>query len=229
MSELPSGPAVLLADDEVLVRDLVQEPLEEAGFRVVTAGTGREALQALAGDGDLRALVTDINFGPAPSGWEVATAAREANPTIAIVYMTGDSAHEWSAHGVPGSVVIAKPLAPTHIVVALFNLLNQAHPRPRPQAELVIWTARPRMSVLVADGRDVCLSQARRRRSTRGARLQQSQRRGVYSASTRQSFRLVCELAQRSEHWKRTVELVDDAFRLVAHCHLPMKLPGQSS
>jgi two-component system cell cycle response regulator CpdR len=122
------GPGVLLADDEVLVRDLVQEALEEAGFKVFTAGAGAEAQQILREHGaDLRAMVTDINFGGPPSGWDVATFAREANRAIAVVYMTGDSAYDWSVRGVPDSVVIAKPFAPSQIVVALSSLLNQAN------------------------------------------------------------------------------------------------------
>jgi CheY-like chemotaxis protein len=123
--QVAARPIVLLVDDEVLIRDLVQESLEEAGFAVVPLGAGAEAIERLQ-DGDaFCALVTDINFGAPPGGWEVATSARELSPAIAIVYMTGDSAHEWSAHGVPNSVVIAKPFAPSQIVVALASLLNR--------------------------------------------------------------------------------------------------------
>lgn len=103
MNQLPKGPGVLLVEDDVLVRDLVRDALEEAGFSVTTAGAGSEALEALAAAVDLRALVTDINLGPPPNGWEIATAARVANPRVAVAYMTGDSAHERSAHGVPES------------------------------------------------------------------------------------------------------------------------------
>ena len=125
MSEAPTRPRVLLADDEVLIRDLVQSGLEDAGYEVVGAATGREAVDALASDSDICGLVTDINFGSAPAGWEVATRARELNPHIAVVYMTGDSAHEWNARGVPQSTVITKPFAPSQIAVALAAHLNK--------------------------------------------------------------------------------------------------------
>jgi CheY-like chemotaxis protein len=116
---------VLLADDEVLIRDLVEETLTEAGYHVTAAATGVEALAALeeAGAGFV-GLVTDINFGGPPVGWDVASRAREISPAIAVVYMTGDSAHEWSAHGVPQSIVVTKPFAPSQIAVAIANLLN---------------------------------------------------------------------------------------------------------
>jgi two-component system cell cycle response regulator CpdR len=124
MSDAPLGPRVLLADDEVLIRDLVEETLQDAGYQVTTAATGAEALTALEQNTGLVGLVTDINFGGPPVGWDVASRAREINPTIAVVYMTGDSAHEWSAHGVPHSTVVTKPFAPSQIAVAMANLLN---------------------------------------------------------------------------------------------------------
>jgi two-component system cell cycle response regulator CpdR len=124
MSDAPQGPSVLLADDEVLIRDLVEETLQEAGYHVTTAATGTEALAALEENAGFVGLVTDINFGGPPVGWDVASRAREINPTIAVVYMTGDSGHEWSAHGVPQSTVVTKPFAPSQIAVAIANLLN---------------------------------------------------------------------------------------------------------
>jgi CheY-like chemotaxis protein len=124
MSDAPTRPRILLADDEVLVRSLVQEALEEAGYEVNAAGTGAEALGLLEQSDVFIGLVTDVNFGGPPVGWEVATRARELYPTIAVVYMTGDSAHEWSAHGVPQSTVISKPFATSQITVALASLLN---------------------------------------------------------------------------------------------------------
>ena len=124
-------PQVLLADDEPLIRELIEDALEEAGFDVIVAVSGASALQLLDEHADqLIALVTDISLGDPPSGWEVATRAREISPSIAIVYMTGDSAHEWSARGVPQSSVVTKPFAPSQVVVALASLLNKSDVTP---------------------------------------------------------------------------------------------------
>lgn len=62
----------------------------------------------------------------AVSGWEVAVRARELKPDLPVVYVTGDSGHEWASRGVPGSVVVSKPFAPAQIVVALASLANQS-------------------------------------------------------------------------------------------------------
>ena len=117
---------VLVADDHPLFREGVARTLaESACFEVVgTAASGAEAVEALETAGEFVAVVTDVNFGGPPVGWEVAQRARELRPDIAVVYMTGDSAHEWSARGVPQSTIVAKPFAPSQLAVAVATLLN---------------------------------------------------------------------------------------------------------
>jgi DNA-binding response OmpR family regulator len=61
-----------------------------------------------------------------PSGWEIGRRARELTPTLPVIYMSGDSAHEWSAHGVPQSIMLQKPFALAQLVTAVTTLLNQA-------------------------------------------------------------------------------------------------------
>lgn len=79
---------------------------------------------------DYRALVTDVNLSGELTGWDAATRGRELNPDLPVVYMTGDSAHQWASRGVPNSVLIAKPFAPVQIVTAVSNLLNAAATKP---------------------------------------------------------------------------------------------------
>jgi DNA-binding response OmpR family regulator len=57
-------------------------------------------------------------------GWDVARHARERNPQIAVVYVTGDSAAEWAAQGVPKSQLVPKPFAAAQLVAAVTALLN---------------------------------------------------------------------------------------------------------
>jgi DNA-binding response OmpR family regulator len=76
-----------------------------------------------------RALVTDINLGHGTlSGWDVARRGREVNPELPVVYMTGDSAAEWAAQGVPNSVLLTKPFAPAQLLTAVSQLLNASGP-----------------------------------------------------------------------------------------------------
>ena len=51
--------------------------------------------------GKFKGLITDIRLGNGQSGWEVAKHLRQANPTIPVVYMSGDSAIHWGAEATP--------------------------------------------------------------------------------------------------------------------------------
>ena len=49
---------------------------------------------------------------------------RQANSTIPVVYISGDSAIHWGAEGVPNSVMVTKPFFLPQIITALSTLLN---------------------------------------------------------------------------------------------------------
>ena len=70
------------------------------------------------------ALVTDVRLGEGLSGWELARAARESCPGLPVVFISGDSAIDHNAQGVPDSVMIQKPFVEAQLITALANLLN---------------------------------------------------------------------------------------------------------
>ena len=117
---------VLVVEDEALIMELIEPALAEAGYSILVAHSGGEAFKHLEQEADapIKALVTDIGLGSGPSGWEVATRARELHPEIPVVYMSGARAADWSSKGVPNSVIIQKPFAPAQIVTAVSQLLN---------------------------------------------------------------------------------------------------------
>jgi len=117
---------VVLVDDERLILDLLHAAFEDGGYAVEIAAGCEEALAALAVDATGRqALVTDINIAGDPlTGWDLAHKAREIDPQIPIVYMTGAAGAEWSANGVPNSILLIKPFAPAQAVTAVSQLLN---------------------------------------------------------------------------------------------------------
>lgn len=117
---------VLIAEDEVMIADLIEATLEDEGLTAKVAHSGQEALTVLKAEPTgFHILITDIRVGPPPDGWAVAHAAREANPAIGVIYITGDSMEEWRANGVPDSVLITKPFVPAQIVAAVMALLNK--------------------------------------------------------------------------------------------------------
>jgi CheY-like chemotaxis protein len=125
-------PPILVAEDEPLVRLTISEALQEGGYTILEAEDGDRAIEHVGAAEHLRGLVTDIRLGTGPNGWEIAHCAREKFPSLAVVYVTGDSITEWSAQGVPQSTVLQKPFAPAELVAALANLLvaNNSSPSP---------------------------------------------------------------------------------------------------
>lgn len=125
MSEVNCGPLVLYVEDEILIQDVLESALREAGYEVVTASSGSEALDRLQTlSGTLHGLVTDVNLPGGISGWEIGRHARGLIPTLPIVYVSGGSDHEWTAQGVPHSVMVAKPFAVSQVIVAISTLIN---------------------------------------------------------------------------------------------------------
>lgn len=117
---------ILVAKDETLLHDPIEEALTEGGFELVIAGSGTEAISELEADAArFEALITDIKLGRGPNGWDVAHRARQLVPTMPVVYMSGDSAEDWLANGVPKSIMMQKPFALAQLVTAVSQLLNE--------------------------------------------------------------------------------------------------------
>jgi DNA-binding response OmpR family regulator len=120
---------VLVAEDEVMIADMIVATLEDEGLETAVAYSGAEAMKAMeATPAGYHVLITDIRVGAPPDGWTVAHTARSQNPAIGVIYITGDSMEEWRANGVPESVMIGKPFVPAQIVTAVMTLLNQSPP-----------------------------------------------------------------------------------------------------
>ncbi len=125
-------PCILVVEDEALIQVMLEADLTDAGFTVIVEGSVGDAFAQLEASGSTcQALVTDINLGEDKSGWDIARHARELNPNIPVVYMTGDSAHEWPIQGVPGSVLVCKPFASVQIVNLVAQLITDT-PVPLP-------------------------------------------------------------------------------------------------
>ena len=121
---------ILVVDDDEPVRRYASIALASAGYSVLDAGSGPEALRLL-GDVDchVKLLLTDIRM-PGMDGIELASRVRREHPGIRILYMTGfsDAAVE------PDSTVLHKPFSPKvlHDEVASSLGVNRGAGAPRP-------------------------------------------------------------------------------------------------
>jgi two-component system cell cycle sensor histidine kinase/response regulator CckA len=89
--ERPDRPVVLLVDDEVGIREVVRAMLQLAGYRVLVAGSGEEALQAAAAhEGPIDLLLTDVVM-PGIQGPELGERLRAIRPHTRVLLMSGVS------------------------------------------------------------------------------------------------------------------------------------------
>lgn len=86
------GETVLLVEDEALVRVSAQASLEALGYNVTAVASGHEALAALKRDQTIALLITDIAM-PGMNGRDLAEAARQLRPEIAVLLTTGYEPH----------------------------------------------------------------------------------------------------------------------------------------
>jgi len=118
-------PRILLVDDEPVVLVLMQRALTEAGYDVLPASNGMEALElAAAACPHVDAVVTDLQM-PQMGGEALAAAVRQADPTLPILFVSGFERSQ--ALTLPGPV-LPKPFTPDQLVSAIGLLLTDSVP-----------------------------------------------------------------------------------------------------
>jgi len=75
---------VLVVDDESIVRMHAADLLEQAGYRVIEASNGEEALAALNRSPEISVLFSDINM-PGLDGFELARAVHALRPDVHLI------------------------------------------------------------------------------------------------------------------------------------------------
>ena len=104
-------PTILVVDDEKVVRGLIRVQLEAAGYPVLEAAGGREALQLILDQGaPIGLLITDVLM-PFMNGRELATRVSVIRPDLKVLFISAYSADILSGFGLgpPGVEVLRKP------------------------------------------------------------------------------------------------------------------------
>ena len=81
---------VLVLEDESSIRSFIVINLRRAGYEVIEAETGEEALEKLKEHADVRVALLDIML-PGIDGFEVCRRIRATNATIGIIMLTARS------------------------------------------------------------------------------------------------------------------------------------------
>jgi DNA-binding NtrC family response regulator len=122
--EAPAGPAVLIVEDEELIRLNSCERLEQAGLSVLEAADAEQALALLEAHPEIRVLVTDVRMPGWMSGIDLARQVEKRWPEISIVvtsaYYTADAAE------LPENMTLfPKPFVPDQLLNQVRLLLKR--------------------------------------------------------------------------------------------------------
>lgn len=125
------GKRIVIAEDDRLLRDLLEIVLREEGFEITGFGDGQAAIQYLSVARDTKRLpsmiLLDLNM-PVVDGWGVASWL-DADPVlgaIPVIVISATEAHGKAAKALNVDAYLVKPFTTDEIIgiVSLFSLIT---------------------------------------------------------------------------------------------------------
>lgn len=119
---------LLLAEDEEIVKTLLKRTLEKAGYRVVVAADGNEALARFREHDEIALVLSDVVM-PGKNGKEILEEIREAKPGMKFIFISGYTADIIRERGM-GEVkmdaeIITKPFSKNELLRKVRELLDR--------------------------------------------------------------------------------------------------------
>ena len=117
---------VLILEDEVSIRSFVVINLKRAGYEVVEAGTGEEALELLKVNPDVGVAILDIML-PGIDGFEVCRNIRATDKKIGIIMLTARSQEMDKITGLMTGAddYMTKPFSPAELTARIDALYRR--------------------------------------------------------------------------------------------------------
>lgn len=127
---------VLVVDDDPKIVELVRAYLDRAGYQVITAVDGEEALRQID-DSNPCLIVLDVML-PGVDGLVLARRLRDTNQTVPILMMSARGRVDDRIRGLVEGAddYMAKPFSPAELVVRVNALLRRSAPTAVPTAAL---------------------------------------------------------------------------------------------
>ena len=125
---------VLILEDELNIRSFVVINLKRAGYDVVEAGTGQEALDQLQNHPEIGVAILDIML-PDMDGFEVCRRIRATNKQMGVIMLTARTQEMDKITGLMTGAddYVTKPFSPAELTAridALFRRLGAEAPAP---------------------------------------------------------------------------------------------------
>lgn len=121
------GQQILVAEDNDSVRAVLTSTLEKAGYDVIAAGTGDEALKLFEENPTFDLLLTDIVMPGSLQGPALSQAIREQAPDLPVIFMSG-YASEATVQGnglQPEDIRLTKPVLRANLLAAIRKSLSR--------------------------------------------------------------------------------------------------------
>ena len=117
---------VLVADDEQLIRTLIRDFLEKAGYEVAEAGNGVDALEAFGNGDGISIVILDIMM-PLLDGYEVLKRIRSISQ-VPVILLTAKSEEqdEIDGLGLGADEYVTKPFSPRTLVARVDALIRRS-------------------------------------------------------------------------------------------------------
>ena len=125
----PTGPKILLVDDDPSVRDVYALGLRAAGYQVESAKSGRSIRQRLHQD-DVDLLIVDIIMDDV-DGFEVLSEIRKFNPDFSVLAISGTSQYPEISESLGCSHTLLKPFTVPQLVSVVEAALGAGPERPQ--------------------------------------------------------------------------------------------------
>lgn len=123
MEPLKAAPTVLIVEDEVLIRMSSAATLEDAGFRILEAGSAAQAIEMLAANPDIDVLMTDVHMPGAMDGLGLVALVHRRHPEIRAIVVSGNTTAEDACNA--GAIgFLPKPYMAHSLVRAVNDLIQ---------------------------------------------------------------------------------------------------------
>ena len=153
---------VLVLEDESSIRSFIVINLRRAGYDVIEAESGEEALEKLQQNPDIRVALLDIML-PGIDGFEVCRRIRATNPRIGIIMLTARSQEMDKVTGLMTGAddYVTKPFSPAELTARVDALMRRSGMAEEMSGQLTQppFVLNTRNRTLEKDGRRIKLTQ----------------------------------------------------------------------
>lgn len=124
--------AVLVVDDEPIVRESISDWLQDAGYRVVTAESGEQALEMIQNQ-DFSIMILDVRL-PGKTGIKVLSEVKAQRPWLKSIVITAYPTAETAVEAMKLGAIdyLIKPFAPDNLEKLVRETLAAIDAEPHP-------------------------------------------------------------------------------------------------